>query len=45
MERSAVMFIWTKRSGQPARRRVILWPLLLSLAASIILTIALNAAR
>lgn len=39
------MFIWSKRSGEPARRRLILWPLLLSVVASIVLTVALNAAR
>lgn len=39
------MFIWSKRSGEPARRRVIWWPLLLSVVASIVLTIALNMAR
>jgi hypothetical protein len=44
-EADPTMFIWWKRPGQPARRRVIWWPLLLSLAASVILTILLNAAR
>ncbi|MEA2704890.1 MAG: hypothetical protein QOD63_2835 [Actinomycetota bacterium] len=39
------MFVWTKRPGQPAKRRVIWWPLLLSLVASVVLTILLNTMR
>lgn len=38
------MFVWYKRSGQRSRVRFIWWPLLLSLALSVILTIAINRA-
>ncbi len=38
------MFVWYKRSGERARTRFIWWPLLISLALSIILTLLLNAA-
>ena len=37
------MFVWTKRSGRPGKGRFYLWPLLLSLALSVLLTLALNA--
>ncbi len=36
------MFVWTKGPGRPSRRRVIWWPLLLSLVASVVLTVLLN---
>lgn len=38
------MFVWTKRSGRPGKTRIYLWPLLLSLALSVVLTVLLNAA-
>jgi hypothetical protein len=38
------MFVWTKRSGQPGRTRFLWWPLLLSLALSVLLTVLVNAA-
>ena len=38
------MFVWTKRSGQRGRARFYWWPLLLSLIASVVLTVLLNAA-
>ncbi len=38
------MFVWTKRSGRPGKTRFYWWPLLLSLVASVVLTIILNAA-
>ena len=37
------MFVWTKRSGRPAKTRFYWWPLLLSLVASIVLTVVVNA--
>ncbi len=36
------MFVWTKRSGRPARTHIYLWPLVLSLLLSVILTILVN---
>ncbi len=38
------MFVWTKRSGRPAKTRFYWWPLLLSLVLSVLLTLILNAA-
>jgi len=38
------MFVWTKRSGRPARTRFSWWPLLLSLLMSVVLTVVINAA-
>ena len=38
------MFVWTKRSGRPGRARFYWWPLVLSLIASVVVTILLNAA-
>lgn len=38
------MFVWTKRSGEPGKTRVYLWPLLLSLVLSVVLTVLVNAA-
>lgn len=38
------MFVWTKRSGRPAKLRFSWWPLLLSLVLSVVLTLLLNAA-
>lgn len=38
------MFIWHKRSGERSRVRVLWWPLLLSLALSVVLTVVLNSA-
>ena len=38
------MFVWTKRSGRPAKMRFSWWPLLLSLVLSVVLTLLLNAA-
>ncbi len=37
-----VMFVWTKRSGRPARFRFYWWPLVLSLVLSLLLTLALS---
>lgn len=37
------MFVWTKRLGRPARARFYLWPLVVSLLLSIVLTIVINA--
>ena len=37
------MFVWTKRSGRPGKARVYWWPLVLSLVASVVLTVLLNA--
>lgn len=42
--KSRGMFVWTKRSGRPAKTRFYWWPLLLSLVLSVVLTIVLNAA-
>jgi hypothetical protein len=36
------MFVWTKRSGRPAKTRIYLWPLVVSLLLSVILTILVN---
>ena len=36
------MFVWTKQSGRPGRVRFMWWPLLISIALSILLTILLN---
>ncbi len=36
------MFVWHKRSGEPARTRVYLWPLVVSLLLSVILTVLVN---
>jgi len=38
------MFVWTRRSGRPARIRFSWWPLLLSLLMSVVLTVVINAA-
>lgn len=38
------MFVWTKRSGQRGKTRFYWWPLLLSLALSVLLTVLVNAA-
>jgi len=38
------MFVWTKRSGRRAKTRFSWWPLLLSLLASIVVTMVINAA-
>ena len=38
------MFVWTKRSGEPGKTRFFLWPLLVSLLLSVVLTLLLNAA-
>lgn len=38
------MFVWYKRSGQPARSRLFLWPLVLCLVVSVVLTLLLNLA-
>jgi hypothetical protein len=38
------MFVWTKQSGRPGRTRFYWWPLVLSLIASVVLTIVINAA-
>ena len=37
------MFVWTRRSGQPGRGRLLWWPLVLSIVVSIVLTVVLNA--
>lgn len=39
------MFVWYKRSGQRSRARFYWWPLLLSLALSLVITLLINAAR
>jgi hypothetical protein len=39
------MMIWSKRSGRPAKVRFIWWPLVLSLAVSIGVTLLLNMGR
>lgn len=36
------MFVWYKRSGQRARTRFYWWPLIVSLALSVLLTIIVN---
>jgi hypothetical protein len=36
------MFVWHKRSGERSRVRFYWWPLVLSLALSVVLTIILN---
>lgn len=41
-EPSITMFVWHKRSGEPSKVRFLWWPLLLSLALSVLLTIMLN---
>lgn len=38
------MFVWTKRSGRPATTRFYLWPLVVSLLLSVILTVLINKA-
>jgi hypothetical protein len=38
------MFVWTKGSGRPPKVRFLWWPLVLSLVASVVLTVLLNAA-
>jgi len=40
-----VMMWWSKRSGERPRVRVLWWPLALSLAVSVGLTVLLNMAR
>lgn len=37
------MFVWHKRSGQRGRVRFLWWPLVLSVALSVLLTLVLNA--
>lgn len=37
------MFIWKKRTGERSRVRFLWWPLVLSLALSVLLTVLLNA--
>ena len=37
------MFVFTKRSGERGRMRFMWWPLLISIALSVVLTIVLNA--
>jgi hypothetical protein len=36
------MFTWSKTSGGPARFRFYWWPLLISIALSVIVTILIN---
>lgn len=36
------MFIWHKRSGQPGRFKFLWWPLVLSIAPSIVITLVLD---
>jgi hypothetical protein len=36
------MLVWYKRSGERSRARFFLWPLLVSLVVSVLLTILLN---
>ena len=36
------MFVYRKRSGRPGRVKFYWWPLLLSLAVSVVLTLLLN---
>lgn len=38
------MFVFTKRSGERGRARFYWWPLILSLVASVVLTLLVNAA-
>jgi hypothetical protein len=38
------MFVWSKRSGEKSRVRFYWWPLVLSLALSVVLTVVVNAA-
>ncbi len=38
------MFVYTKRSGERGKSRFYLWPLLLSLVLSVLLTLVVNAA-
>lgn len=38
------MFVWQKRSGEKSRVKFYWWPLVISLALSVILTILLNKA-
>jgi hypothetical protein len=37
------MFVWYKRSGRPSRMRFSWWPLVVSLAVSVLLTLLINA--
>ncbi len=37
------MFVYRKRSGRPGKARFYWWPLVLSLAVSVVLTLLLNA--
>jgi hypothetical protein len=37
------VFVWSKRSGERSRVRVFWWPLVLSLALSVVITLLLNA--
>lgn len=39
------MMIWSKRSGRPGKVRFIWWPLILSLAVSVGVTVLLNMGR
>ena len=36
------MFVWTKRSGERSRFRFLWWPLLLSLALTVVLNLLLR---
>lgn len=38
------MIVWSKRSGERSRVRVLWWPLVLSLVLSVVLTVLLNKA-
>jgi hypothetical protein len=39
------MMIWSKRKGRPAKVRFLWWPLVLSLAVSVGVTLLLNMGR
>jgi len=39
------VFVWQKRSGHRSKVRVLWWPLVLSLVASVVLTLLLNMGR
>jgi hypothetical protein len=39
------LMIWSKRSGRPAKLRFLRWPLVLSLAVSVVVTLLLNMRR
>jgi hypothetical protein len=40
---SVAVFVWYKRSGRRARVRFLWWPLVVSIALSVLLTLLLNA--